>query len=146
MTKKEQDRDKRLRKTYGITLDQYNTILEAQGGKCAICGKLPKNMPLNVDHFHFKITTQRDTSLEKINLKWKAIANIPGSNEVWSKTKEGAIQIAKERALPLSIRGLLCPGRHGIGCNTKLGRVDKIEWLESAINYLKNPPSRVLNS
>jgi hypothetical protein len=45
-------RDLRLRRTYGITSEQYDEMLEAQGGVCAICGRPPKNMPLNVDHDH----------------------------------------------------------------------------------------------
>ena len=45
-------RDLRLRRTYGITAEQYDEMFEAQGGVCAICGRPPKNMPLNVDHDH----------------------------------------------------------------------------------------------
>lgn len=32
-------------------------------------------------------------------------------------------------------RGLLCGGR--MGCNRRLGRVDDLEWLESALRYLR---------
>lgn len=42
-----------LRQTYGITLEQYEEMLEAQGGGCAVCGKQcsVKNY-LSVDHNH----------------------------------------------------------------------------------------------
>jgi hypothetical protein len=48
-----------LRSKYGITLEQYNIMLENQGGVCAICGDPPtiihageKVSPLSVDHCH----------------------------------------------------------------------------------------------
>lgn len=43
------------------------------------------------------------------------------------------------------VRGILCGGRWS-GCNRKIGRIDNIDWLESVLNYLKNPPAKaVLN-
>lgn len=44
-----------LRKHYGIDESQYNAILNAQGGVCAICGAPPKDNKkrrLAVDHNH----------------------------------------------------------------------------------------------
>lgn len=43
-----------LRRTYGITLDDYDAMLETQGGGCAICGKMPEEhgARLHVDHDH----------------------------------------------------------------------------------------------
>lgn len=40
---------------YGLTLEQYNAMVEAQGGVCAICGKpedREKTYNLSVDHCH----------------------------------------------------------------------------------------------
>lgn len=37
---------------YGITLDEYETVLLAQEGLCAICGTEPVEERLNVDHCH----------------------------------------------------------------------------------------------
>ncbi|MFE2073715.1 endonuclease VII domain-containing protein [Streptomyces misionensis] len=47
------DRDMRLRRNYGITVDQYDSMLAAQGGGCAICGTVPgEGTSLHVDHDH----------------------------------------------------------------------------------------------
>lgn len=45
-------RDLRLRRTYNLTSEQWDQLNEAQGGVCAICGRAPKNKPLNIDHDH----------------------------------------------------------------------------------------------
>ena len=40
---------------YGITLEQYNAMLAAQGGVCALCkmpGRFGKYDKLDVDHCH----------------------------------------------------------------------------------------------
>jgi hypothetical protein len=41
-----------IKRTYGITIDQYNAMLEAQGGGCWICSRPPKKRRLCVDHNH----------------------------------------------------------------------------------------------
>ncbi len=58
--------DKRLNKIYGITLTEYELLLEAQGGVCWICEKPPKEegKRLHVDHRHVlkdKKQNPRDT-------------------------------------------------------------------------------------
>lgn len=42
-------RDRSL-KRYGLTRDDYDVILNSQGGGCAVCGN--KDKKLNVDHCH----------------------------------------------------------------------------------------------
>lgn len=50
-TDKEHFKDVDLRRTYGITLIQYNQMLTAQNGVCAKCGRPPSGKrPLAVDH------------------------------------------------------------------------------------------------
>lgn len=41
----------RLEETYDITIVEYDLIMEAQGGVCAVCGQ-PRRYPLHVDHDH----------------------------------------------------------------------------------------------
>lgn len=46
-------RDKRLLANYGISQKDYERVLKAQGGTCAICPTKPKtNRSLDVDHSH----------------------------------------------------------------------------------------------
>lgn len=50
---KDGTKDRYLQATYNITLDQYNQLLEAQGGGCAICGRSASGKRyLVVDHEH----------------------------------------------------------------------------------------------
>lgn len=49
----QQARDKEYKKKYGITLEQYNELLESQNNGCAICAKpCATGMNLAVDHDH----------------------------------------------------------------------------------------------
>lgn len=51
----EKKKDKQLRETYGITLDDYILMLEKQNYKCAICGTNKsgdENNTFWVDHNH----------------------------------------------------------------------------------------------
>ena len=45
-------RDREYRKRFGISLEDYQAMLDQQGGCCAICFKKPKRRRLNVDHCH----------------------------------------------------------------------------------------------
>ncbi len=49
----EMERNSYLKKTFGLTLEQYNKLLESQGGLCKICCNPPSSkMSLGVDHDH----------------------------------------------------------------------------------------------
>src|SRR4051794_21172741 len=50
--RKVEERDAYLRRTFGITQADYDALLAAQGGGCAICGKRPGKISLHVDHDH----------------------------------------------------------------------------------------------
>lgn len=41
-----------LRLTYGLTVEQYETMLSEQGGVCFICKSPPGQRRLHVDHSH----------------------------------------------------------------------------------------------
>lgn len=41
-----------IAKTYGLEVSDYDALLRAQGGKCAICRARPKSKRLAVDHDH----------------------------------------------------------------------------------------------
>ncbi len=41
-----------LRKKYGITLEQYNNMLQQQDNACAVCKETPVKQRLHVDHNH----------------------------------------------------------------------------------------------
>lgn len=50
---KDKVRDAQLKRNYGITLDDYNSMLAGQRGVCAICHGLNQSgKPLHVDHCH----------------------------------------------------------------------------------------------
>ena len=42
----------KLKKKYGITVEQYDAMFEQQKGVCKVCEKEHKRRPLNVDHNH----------------------------------------------------------------------------------------------
>ena len=68
--------NRHLKTTYGITINQYNEMLEKQNGICAVCGKLPNKTSrgkLFVDHCHSKgkirglLCQQCNTALGMVN-------------------------------------------------------------------------------
>ena len=51
--KKVADRRSHLKRKYGMTLEEYDAMLEGQGGGCFICGRPPReDTSLHVDHDH----------------------------------------------------------------------------------------------
>src|SRR5947208_1437893 len=45
------DRKSHLKRTFGMTVDDYERMLGEQGGGCAICGRPPRDdIALHVDH------------------------------------------------------------------------------------------------
>jgi hypothetical protein len=58
MTTKEKARARHLKKTYNISLEEYDSLLEAQDYRCAICGVHQSECKtrLAVDHDHEAMT------------------------------------------------------------------------------------------
>lgn len=51
--KRAKDRERRLEGTYGLTAEEYQTILDYQGGKCWVCQRATgASKALAVDHEH----------------------------------------------------------------------------------------------
>lgn len=158
-TLQERAKAKRLWKAYRWTWAMYWALGTKQGWKCAICGRSAKNSALNgqldglnLDHIHFHVRATKLglTSCARLldGMKWIVTVDEFTEIEIYGLTKKGVETAAREVALPKSVRGLLCPGRHGKAghgcCNRLLGRVDNPDWLEKARNYLLNPPAKDL--
>lgn len=47
-------RERKLLASYGIGLYEYESLLEAQGGLCAVCKESPGTRLLDVDHCHVR--------------------------------------------------------------------------------------------
>lgn len=45
-------RNAKLRAKYGITIEEFEAMLDAQGGACAVCRSHPEHRDLCVDHDH----------------------------------------------------------------------------------------------
>jgi hypothetical protein len=45
-------RNSRIRRTYELEPEEYDALLAAQGGACAICRRKPRTRKLHVDHDH----------------------------------------------------------------------------------------------
>lgn len=50
--RKETLRHRDMSRNHKMTQDEYNLLLDSQGGVCAICRKPPLGTPLGVDHNH----------------------------------------------------------------------------------------------
>ena len=158
--KKNREKAKRLWKAYRWTWAMYQALGAKQDWKCGICSRSAGNSALdgqldglNLDHVHFHVRSLRLGASAPARciegLKWMATVDEFPEIEIYGLTKKGTEAAAREIALPKSVRGLLCPGRHGKAghgcCNRLLGRVDNPDWLEKARNYLLNPPAKGLD-
>jgi hypothetical protein len=55
-TRRREIREGHLKRTFGLTLAEYEAILEAQGGGCAICGEVPdEGKSFHVDHLSDRV-------------------------------------------------------------------------------------------
>ena len=62
-----------LRRTFGISTEEYDKLLNFQKGVCYICGRPPKTRRLSVDHKHLinekKIRLKKDQHLIRNNIR-----------------------------------------------------------------------------
>jgi hypothetical protein len=63
-----------IKKTYGLTLKQYDQMFTTQGGVCAICGEPELTRRLAVDHDH-KTGEVRGLLCSKCNWKISVLDN-----------------------------------------------------------------------
>jgi Recombination endonuclease VII len=100
--------DRRLKKVYGISLSEYEMLLEEQEGVCAVCGAPPKTRRLHVDHDH-KVAAMKLENVHKLPITGKWTGEIPhfGVNFV-CETKKQLYKEARHFLQRKSIRGLLC--------------------------------------
>lgn len=141
MTPEEIKADKRLQRTYGITLAEYNQKLVDQNGCCAICHRPPTTVRLAVDHDHrfdrAKIVTRKPASNETCGGKFGGFAEGYAPNGkykcMYAKTRKFARDAVRRLFRCMSVRGLLC-----MNCNRGLQKFyDRPERFERAAQYLR---------
>ena len=78
------ERELKTLREFGLSLDDYNTILESQGGGCAICGKKENNnrkqKRLPIDHHH-ESNTVRGILCHSCNLMLGLVKDNPDTLE-----------------------------------------------------------------
>jgi len=124
--------DLRLRKTYNITLKDYEYLAALNGGGCWICGAVPATRRLHVDHDHGWKKVKIEAA--KYEEQWSASAKYNDDVFICVQPKRSlAVRGAKRMLLRSSIRGLLCY-QHNAGLQ-KFS--DTPAWLDSAASYLR---------
>ena len=103
---KRRERAGHLMRKYGISLDQYDAMLEAQGGGCFICRRPPReDISLHVDHDHATGKVRgilcfcRNNALADFQ-EDPALLRKAASYVSWHANQE-EIQLARRRALSL---------------------------------------------
>ena len=96
----EQERERRYKRLYGITIADYEAMLEFQEGVCAICERPPRTLRLAVDHDHktgkvrgLLCNTCNQTLHERVTVDWLYAAyqylDVPPVHEALGRTPEG---------------------------------------------------------
>lgn len=130
----DKERNKRLIKTYGITLEEYNQMLQEQGGGCQICKKIPEvgAKSLHVDHCHkhkyVKLVSLKTDDLWTVSCNYRDRLVTANGKKINDVKKE-----VRQKLKKLSVRGLLC-----FCCNRGLRLwFDNYDNMYSAACYLK---------
>lgn len=132
MNPEDQKRDKYYQKRFGITLAEYDAILEEQGGCCAICGAPPLKNRLAVEHCHqWKYIKLLTTKTAK---GWHSIAAYWGKFHIGiGPKKTDAIRLVRKQLQRASVRGLCC-----FGCNSGLRKIrNNPEFAAKMAAYLR---------
>ena len=129
----DKDADRRLQKTYNITLREYEEMAKRNNGCCWVSGKPAGTRRLHVDHDHAwkkaKIWTV------KVNGLWSVAARYNGGEYVGVNSKKSlAVLQVKRQLLRASVRGLLS---YQINAGLQKFGDDPI-LLRAAANYLEN--------
>lgn len=117
MTKKARDRarDLRLRREFGITLKEYNDVLEHQKHRCAVCKRSVRDFKnsLAVDHCH-------TTGLLRGLLCWKCNKLIGVSGDDAKKLENASIYLNNPPITLVLGQKFSAPGRVGTKKRAKL--------------------------
>jgi hypothetical protein len=129
----DKDADRRLQKTYNITLAEYNELANRNHGCCWVSGKPAGSRRLHVDHDH----SWKKVKIATLKLKdgWCASALYNGVEYVGFNTKKSlAVRKVKRDLLRASVRGLL-----SYQINSGLQKFgDDPRLLRAAADYLEN--------
>lgn len=63
------ERARRYKNDYGITVEEYEKMLEEQGGVCAVCERPPKTKRLSVDHEHQKNEKNKSPESKRVRVR-----------------------------------------------------------------------------
>lgn len=131
----DEQRDRRLRKTYGITLADRTKMEEEQDGKCAICRQppAPGGRALHVDHDH-KYSKIKIMTIRVSGGGWLASTTYKSHPfQATGSQKSKAAQTVRHLLKTASVRGLLC-----WRCNAGLRAYgDRPELFAAAEEYLR---------
>jgi hypothetical protein len=86
-------------KRYGLTLEEWQTILDRQGGVCYICQKIPPNQRLCTDHYHVKKWKKMPPDQRKLYVRGLlcAYCNLRLLRKGWTLAKlERAVEYTKQ--------------------------------------------------
>jgi hypothetical protein len=123
-------RDRYLMLQYGITENEYQRILEVQGGGCFICGRPPKSIKLSVDHEH-STGIVRGILCMACN---KAVAYLRDRAFYANRAEVYLTSPPAPRALGRRVQGR--PGRSTRKWRTKRERKERMEWVAARFREL----------
>lgn len=117
------------KRTYGIDGEQYEALLELQGGGCAVCGSKPKSKRLAIDHDHGSGAVRgllckrhnKDAlgalhdSIAQVTALWHYLNTPPASGDWLPIAEQGQLvptegSATRPSAAPADFGGIVSPG------------------------------------